>query len=296
MDNSELHIVDEFAELEHVIGPQRDSEGEAAVAGGAGQQERQALIGDAAGAHEHRPAPPEVGVVDGQPHPAGEPDVGAPEGVRPPHQRRQVRLQLQVVQRWPQVRFVHPRQRRLDPPRRRSRPTALRRDLPRRRYRRRCEDHVPEVPLRKRRPKPLPAVRGDVHLRRLVRREAARDARAPPHMGRQEGVSAVGSGTRRCLELEEAQLGLGELEDIDGGGGGGLDRVFRTRTVVALHVGGRMVLDVGKVRRRGVAREEDAPVHEGRNGHVEAAGDVGPGVDEVQAGEAVGDLVLHADT
>jgi hypothetical protein len=176
MEEQESEVEDELPELLHVLGLQRDGHGEAAVAVGAGQHEREALVRDAAGAHEHGPAPPEVGVVDGQAHPAGETQVGAPERVRAAHQRRQVRLQLQVLQRGPAVPVVHPVQRRLDHGRALRHPGRHRAGVRQRRGR---EDHIAEVALGERRLQPLPPVRGAVQLGGLVGGQAARQGRAP---------------------------------------------------------------------------------------------------------------------
>ncbi|CAL9754689.1 unnamed protein product [Musa acuminata subsp. burmannicoides] len=204
--SGEKDVVDELPEFEHVVGLQGDGHGEAAVRCGAGQHEGEALVGDAAGPHEHRPPPPEVGIVDGQAHPAGKPDVGAPERVRAPHQRRQVRLHLQVVQRRSHVCIVHPRQRLLDRPRRRGRPTPRRRHLPGCRHRRGREYHVPEVALGGWRHQPLPTVGRDVHLGRLIGREVTGHARAPPHMGGEEGVPPGGALALRRFSWARVSL------------------------------------------------------------------------------------------
>ena len=286
-------VEDHLAELLHVLGLQRDGHRQAAVAAGAGEHEGEPLVRDAAGAHEHRPPPAEVGVVDRQSDPAGEAEVGAPERVRAADQRRQVGRQLQVVQRRPAVAAVHPVQRRLDRRRavrqRPGHPPGLG-------ERRRREDHVAKVAVGQRRLQPLASVRGAVQLGGLLRGEPPRQRRAPPHVRREHRVRAV---PRRALAAgqlgpEAAEVGAGQLEDVHGGGRRRRLGGQRLRRLGGQHGGRRLVLDVRVRRRRRVAGADEGAVDERHDGDRDAAAEVRPRVDEVQAGEAVGDVVLHA--
>jgi hypothetical protein len=119
-------------------------------------------------------------------------------------------------------------------------------------------------------------------------RPRARDA----HRVRAEPGRALALGQ---LRAEAGQVGRGELED--GHGGGRRRRLGREGCLRRL--GGRhgrrgLVLHV-RVRCSGwVPLVEEAAVDEGHDGDRDAPAEVGPRVDEVQAGEAVRDVVLHA--